>query len=142
MSLSYRLGLMGAAAALAAMALPAVAQNFTTAAEVKMILDATKPQWIAVREWEGQDLIYFTNLLSWRCGLTSVSFSVNGEPAEALVMEPCYEDTATPNALQATDILPYVTRPLGSVQTVTVSVTYDDDTPDEASYERKAVLMP
>lgn len=141
MLLSSRSGWLGAAAAMI-LATPAPAQNFTTAAEVKMILDATKPQWIAVREWEGQDLIYFTNLLSWRCGLTSVSFSVNGEPAEQLVMEPCYEDTATPNALQATDILPYVTRPLGSVQTVTVSVTYDDDTPDEASYERKAVLMP
>lgn len=136
-----RAGLMAGLAA-SLIAAPVRAENFTTAAEVKMILDATKAQWIAVREWEGQDLIYFTNLLAWRCGLTSVSFSVNGEPAEALTMEPCHEDTATPNALMATDILPYVTKPLGSVQSVTVSVTYDDDTPDEASYERKAVLMP
>lgn len=136
-----RLDLMGVIATVL-MASGADAQSFTTAAEVKPILTATKPQWIAVREWEGQDLIYFTNLLAWRCGLASVRYAVNGGELVALPLEPCHEDSATPNALLAEDVLPYVTYPLGSVETVTVSVTYDDDTPDEASYERKSVLMP
>lgn len=95
-----------------------------------------------MREWEGRDLICFTNLLSWRCGLASVSFSVNGVPLETLAIEPCYEGTATPNALMAEDILPYIARHLGSVQTATVSIIDDDDTPDGVSYERKSVLMP
>ncbi len=136
-----RLDLMGVIATVL-VAAQANAQTFTTAAEIKPILTATKPQWIAVREWEGQDLVYFTNLLAWRCGLASVRYSINGGEEQLLPMEPCHEDTATPNALLAEDILPYITQPLGSVQTVTVSVTYDDDTPDEANYERKAVLMP
>lgn len=136
-----RLDLMGVIATVL-VAAGANAQTFTTAEEVKPILTATKPQWIAVREWEGQDLVYFTNLLAWRCGLASVRYAINGGEAVNLPLEPCHEDTASPNAMVAEDILPYIVQPLGSVQTVTVSVTYDDDTPDEAQYERKAVLMP
>lgn len=136
-----RLGLMGVIATVL-VAAGAGAQTFTTAAEVKPILTATKPNWIAVREWDGQDLVYFTNLLAWRCGLASVRYSINGGPQELLDLEPCHEDTAQPNALLMETIQPYITLPLGSVETVTVTVTYDDDSPDEASYDRKAVLMP
>ena len=120
----------------------AQAQNFTTAAEVKPILTATKPSWIAVREYDGQDLLYFTNLLSWRCGVTQVSYAVNDAALTPLEFEPCHEDTAQPNALMMETILPYLTFPLASIETVSVTVTYDDDTTDTAAYDRKAVLMP
>ncbi len=126
------------------LALPAVAQSFTSAAEVKPILSATKPQWIAVREWDGQDLIYFTNLLAWRCGVESVAYGVNGAAPEVpLVIEPCYKTEAQPNALKMDQgVLPFVTQALSSVQTVTVLVTYDDGSTDTADYARAAVLMP
>jgi hypothetical protein len=136
-----RLDLMGVIATVL-VAAGAQAQTFTTAAEVKPILTATKPNWIAVREWDGQDLVYFTNLLAWRCGVASVSYAVNGGEKTLLPMEPCHEDAAQPNALLTDTIQPYITLPLGSVETVTVFVTYDDDTPDQADYTRKAVLMP
>lgn len=126
------------------LALPASAQQMTTAAEVKPILSATKPQWIAVREWEGQDLIYFTNLLAWRCGLEMVTYGVNGlPPVLPLPKEPCYEGEAAPNAIKADKgIEIWVEQPLGSVQSVSVAITYDDGTTDTAEYQRKAVLMP
>jgi len=79
----------------------AAAQNFTTAAEVRPILEATKPNWIAVRNYEGQDWLYFTQILSWRCGLSDVWFSVNGAPEERLDMEACHEDTNVPAHLSA-----------------------------------------
>lgn len=121
----------------------ALAQNFTTAAEVKPILSATKPQWIAVREYDGRDLLYFTNLLAWRCGVEKVSYGVNGAaPETPLTMEPCYEAEAQPNALKVEDILPYVSLDLGSVQTVTVRVTFDDGSTEEGSYERAKVMTP
>jgi len=123
------------------LALPASAQNFTTAAEVKPILQATKANWIAVREWNGQDLIYFTHLESWRCGLSSVRYAVNGGPLQDWGMEPCRDGTAQPNAIGA-DHLPYTALPAGSVQQVMVQVTYDDGSSDSATYDRAAVLMP
>ncbi|MEH7827572.1 hypothetical protein [Gemmobacter denitrificans] len=117
------------------------AQNFTTAAEVKPILQATRGNWIALREWQGEDLVYFTHLESWRCGLSQVMFSVNGGPLQDWPMDPCQEGTAQPNAM-ATDRLPYTRLPPGSVARVDVMVVYDDGTADSATFERAAVLMP
>jgi hypothetical protein len=121
---------------------PAVAQTFTTAAEVKPILDLTKDSWIAVREWEGNDLIYFTQLESWRCGLEKIEYSVNGGAALKYEPEPCYEDEAQPNALKIPDHWPYVTLPLKSVETVEVTVTYDDGSTQTVAFERAKVMTP
>ena len=131
-------------ATLAMISTAAFAQDFTTAAEVKPILDATKPQWIAVREFDGKDLLYFTNLLAWRCGVAKIRYGLNGEaPATVFAMEACHEGTAQPNALlMANGELLYVTHDLGSVQTVSVEVEFDDNTKATAEYARAAILTP
>lgn len=125
-------------------ALPAMAQNYTTAAEVKPILAATKANWIAVRAYDGQDLLYFTNLLAWRCGVDAVAYGINGAaPETALQMEPCYASEAAPNMLkmdQGVEI--YVALPLDLVQSVSVLVTYDDGSTEVSEFQRAAVLSP
>ncbi len=135
--MKHRVGL-----SLLLLATPLAAQTFTTAAEVKPILLATKPAWIAVREFDGRDLLYFTNLLAWRCGVSEVLYSVNGGEPVQLEMEPCHEDTAQPNALLMEGILPYVTLPLASVEKVTVAVLFDDGSSEAETYQRKSVLTP
>ena len=122
----------------------APAQDFTTAAEVKPILDATRPQWIAVREFDGKDLLYFTNLLAWRCGVAEIRYGLNGAaPIAVYAMEACHEGTAQPNALlMANGELPYVTLDLASVATVSVEVVYDDDSKATAQYESAVILTP
>lgn len=118
--------------------------TFTTALEVKPILSMTKPNWIAVRLYEGQDLLYFSNLLGWRCGLWDIRYGINGAPADQLLrLEPCHPDMAAPNVMiEVTDYLPYVTYAPESVQSVTVEITYDDGTIDSADYDRNTVLIP
>lgn len=117
--------------------------QFTTAVEVKPILEMTKPQWIALRDYEGQDLLYFTQLLSWRCGLWDIRYGLNGAPAtEILPLEPCHVGTASPNALTSVDYPIYLEFPQGSVAQVTVAITFDDGTMAEATYDRAQVLMP
>lgn len=136
-----RRGMMAAALALAAGA--AQAQGFTTAAEVRPILEATRANWVALREYDGQDLLYFTHLIAWRCGLNGVTFSVNDDSAAMpWIMEPCHEGTAQPNAIMAEGILPYVALPLGRVRSVTVAVELDDGTVLRQGFDRAAVLMP
>ena len=120
---------------------PALAQQFTTAAEVKPILGATKSSWVALREFDGRDLLYFTQLESWRCGLTAVRYSVNGRAMEPWMMDPCFEGTAQPNAMSA-DRSPYTSFDLGAVKVIDVIITYDDGTEESATYTRSAVLMP
>lgn len=131
-------------ASLAMMTTAAVAQNFTTAAEVKPILEATKPQWIAVSEYDGKDLLYFTNLLAWRCGVSEIRYGLNGAaPETVFAMEACHSDAAQPNAmLMENGEWPYISLDLRSVATVSLFVVYDDDTTTTAEYDRKAILLP
>lgn len=116
--------------------------KFLTATETKPILTATKMNWVAVREFNGQDLIYFTHLLSWRCGLYDIRYAVNGGAKQIWPMPECHTDGPSPNALTPDDGLPYVSFELGSVQTIDVEILYDDLTTDTAQFERKSVLMP
>jgi hypothetical protein len=121
----------------------ATAQNFTTAAEVRPILEATRANWVAVREFDGKDLVYFTHLIAWRCGLSEVRFTIN-DASDIYVwpMEPCYEDTAQPNAIKADEVLPYVELPLGAAQTIAVVITMDDGSILSNGFARASVLMP
>lgn len=116
--------------------------KFTVAAEVKPILGMTKGNWIAVREFNGQDLLYVTHLLSWRCGLVQMKLGLNGAAPEIWPLPPCHEDMATPNALLESDGLPYKAFPLGSIQQVEVHVTFDDLSTDSAKFDRRGVQIP
>ncbi|MAM60297.1 MAG: hypothetical protein CMH11_02285 [Maritimibacter sp.] len=127
-------------AACVAVALAAGGAAPVVAQDAKQILTLTKASWVAVREYDGNDLLYFTNLLAWRCGVDRIRFSVNGERLAPLEHEPCHEDEAAPNALYAEDILPYLTYPLGSVQSVTVEVSFPDGSEETGEYQRGAVL--
>ena len=117
---------------------PAVGQQFTTAAEVRPILDATRANWVAVREFNGSDELSFTHLMSWRCGLDAIRYSVNGGPMQSWQGEPCYEDEAKPNGLKSQDT-PAV-FPLGSIETVKIELDYDDGSGDSATYQRATIL--
>lgn len=120
----------------------AFAQAFTTSAEVKPILVATKPNWIAVREFNGQDLVYFTQILSWRCGVSEIRYSVNGGAMKTFPEVACHKDTNAPNAILPTDPLPYLEFGLGSVASVSVTLIFDDGSEESGTFERSAVLMP
>jgi len=116
--------------------------KFTTATEVKPIMQATKGNWIAVREYEGKDWLYVTHIFSWRCGLAAMAISVNGEPMQNWPLPDCHMNNTTPNALLEEDGLPLLTFRLGSVETITIQVVYDDLSMDVASFQRGNVLIP
>ena len=115
--------------------------KFLTAGEVRPILDATKGNWIAVREFDGQDLVYFTHLVSWRCGLYEVQFRINGGELRQFPIAHCPPDIESAMAIPE-DTQVFITEPLGSVQSVDVTLLYDDLGTDEASFERASVLLP
>lgn len=132
--------LSGAAVALA-MGNAAQAQ-FLTAAEVKPILDMTRDNWLAVRLYDGNDLLYFTQLVTFRCGLEAVYYGLNGNiPDQLLPMEPCHEGTAAPGAMDPVKYPPYITLPAGSVHSVTLMMMYDDGDLQEVTFERAQIQM-
>lgn len=116
--------------------------KFTTAAEVRPILEATKGNWVAVREYDGKDWLYVTHLWGWRCGLAAMAISINNEPMQNWPLPPCHMKYTTPNAILEDDGIPALTLKLGGVQTITIQVVYDDLSMDVASFERSNVLIP
>ena len=118
--------------------------KFTTALEVKPIMQMTRNQWVGVREFNGQDYVYFTQMLAWRCGLWDIRYGINDAPADTvLAMEPCNEGFAQPNAMiDLETYLPYVVLPLNSVQSIYVEIVFDDGTTDFARFERNAIRIP
>lgn len=122
--------------------LPLAAQSFTTAAEIRPILEATRSAWLALRKWDGKELLYFTHLESWRCGMAEVRFSVNSTAAARVWdMPPCLTGTASPNAIPE-GRLPYAELPAEALQTVTVVVVLSDGTELRQDYTRAQILMP
>jgi hypothetical protein len=116
--------------------------KFTTATEIKPILNATKGNWVAVRDYDGSDLLYVTHLWSWRCGLAGMAISVNGEAMQNWPLPPCHMEYATPNAILDEDGLPYLRLRRGVVQSVTIQIVYDDLSMDVATFQRSEVLIP
>ncbi|MDX5359026.1 MAG: hypothetical protein LPK12_14955 [Rhodobacterales bacterium] len=137
-----RLFLAVALAAPLVAALPALAQHFTTAAEIRPILEATRASWLALRSWQGSELMYFTHLESWRWGMAEVRYAVNSTAAAHVRhMPPCQIGTAQPNAILA-DRLPYAELPGDALQTVTVVVVLKDGTELRQDHARAQILMP
>lgn len=116
--------------------------KFTTATEIKPILSMTKANWVAVREFNGNDLLYVTHLMSWRCGMHEMRYAINDGPMMIWPLPPCLIDTNAPNAIRTEDGLPYESFELGSVQSVSVELLFDDLSTDAARFERKEILMP
>ncbi|WP_163850942.1 hypothetical protein [Pseudooceanicola aestuarii] len=116
--------------------------RFLTATEVKPILEATRANWVAVRDYGGQDLLYVTHLWAWRCGMHQISLSVNGSPAEVWPLPDCHLETNAPSAITPADGDPYRAFPPGFVQQVRVEILYDDLTTTFADFDRTAILMP
>lgn len=116
--------------------------RFTTALEVRPILEATSGNWVTVREFNGQDLVYVTHLWSWRCGLVEMRVGINGAPPEVWPLPPCHEQQPSPNMILESDGLPYRPYTLGSVGLIEVQLTYDDLSTVSAAFERAAVMTP
>ena len=116
--------------------------RFTTATEVKPILNATKSSWILVREYDGKDLMYVTHLWSWRCGLLEIRVGINGNEPEVWPMPECRLDQPSPAAILESDGLPFREFPLGSVALIEIALTYDDLSTDSAKFNRQGMLLP
>ncbi|MCB1341703.1 MAG: hypothetical protein KDK24_11710 [Pseudooceanicola sp.] len=116
--------------------------RFLTALEVRPILNATKGNWIAVREYAGKDLLYVTHLWSWRCGLAELKIGLNGGAPEVWPLPPCHPEQAQAAAILEGDGNPYREFGLRSVQLIEVVLTYDDLTTDRVRFNRGGVVIP
>jgi hypothetical protein len=113
--------------------------QFNSSAEVKPILKMIKPQWVSLREFNGQDLLYFTILEVYRCGIEQIRYVINQGKPQVWETPPCPGDETFSDI--PADRLPYTGFALGSVQRLRIELTYDDGSIEWAEYNRPDVLQ-
>lgn len=87
------------------------------------VLDLTKGSWVYFREYNGRQLIYFTHLEVYRCGIEKVRYSLDSDALDSeWKLQPC--DPKKPN--QITTDQPYVSLPPGTAQSATIQLTFKD----------------
>jgi len=96
--------------------------------QMKQILNMTQNSWVSFRDFNGKQLIYFTHLESYTCGIKEVRYSINSDDLDKVwELQPC--DTKNPMAVTK-DII-YLTMPLGTAKSIAVQVTFADGTKSE-----------
>ncbi len=126
---------------LSLMPLPALAFDVMDPASITPILEMTRSNWVALRPWEGAELLYFTHIEGWRCAVSAVEYSINGAAPVAWELAPCQVGTPTPNALPDGH-LPFIRLPTGQLQDVLVVIEMKDGKTMDARFPRDAILMP
>lgn len=114
---------------LIASCIPVAAQT----GQEKSILEMTKANWVAFRDYGGRQLIYFTHLEAWRCGIARVAYSINDDSlGDEWQLQPC--DPEKPN--EVTTDKPYLSLPEGSASSIAVRLTFSDGTESETQVFR------
>lgn len=101
--------------------LPAFGQS-SLAGQEKRILAMTEDSWIHFRDYNGRQLVYFTHLEAYKCGIAAVHYSLNSEALDRnWKLQSC-----DPNAPHEVRNLPYLSLPLGSANMIAVQLTFND----------------
>lgn len=138
-----------ATVAVLALALPLSAQtapptDFTTPEGAAFIHNSLGDQLLAFKEDGDQDVIYFTAILAWRCGVQELYYGLNDDLAVTqFPLEPCYRELRNPNTNKemGTTFPFFIKVPKGSAQKVKLRVIYEDGTGASFESERAKNLV-
>ncbi len=87
------------------------------------LLDLTRGSWAYFRDFNGRQLLYFTHLEAYRCGISQVRFSLNGDALDReWKLQPC--DPKDPNKITTDKV--YLSFPLKTARSVSIRLTYND----------------
>lgn len=96
--------------------------------QMKQILNMTQNNWVSFRDFNGKQLIYFTHLESYTCGIKEVHYSINSDDLDKIwELQAC--DSKNPMAVTK-DII-YLIMPLGTAKSIAVQVIFSDGTKSE-----------
>ncbi len=96
--------------------------------QMKQILNMTQNNWVSFRDFNGKQLIYFTHLESYTCGIKEVHYSINSDGLDKVwELQPCNSK----NPMAVTKDIIYLTMPFGTAKSIAVQVTFTDGTKSE-----------
>ena len=94
-------------------------------AQMRAALEATAGQWIQFRNYDGRQWVYFTGLVTWKCGLSEIRYSVNSRDlGERFALPEC--NPQIPFHIDPAKDQIYLTFAPGGARTVSVQIVYSD----------------
>lgn len=117
-SVAFAVSLVAASTAMAQSRVPPPDQ-------MRMMIEAGADQWIAFRDYNGRQLIYFTHFVSMKCGIAELRYSVNSTELDQVWPLPDCHEQIPFHVDPETDQI-YLDLELGAAETVTVLVRYLD----------------
>ncbi len=109
-----------------------LASNAMPPEQIKQVLNMTKNSWVSFRDYDGKQLIYFTHLESYTCGIEQVRYSINSDALDQTwQLQPC--DPKEP--LKITKDKIYLTMPLGTAKSIAVKLTFTDGSESEVIHK-------
>ena len=106
------------------------AQTLPPMSLYKAMLDGNKASgWVAFRNFNGQQLLYFSMLQTLHCRLKEIRYSINSDALDQR-MEVAKCNKALPFSINDDDVTGgriYISMPLGTAQWAAVQVVWEDD---------------
>jgi len=111
----------------------ATAQELPDLSMFKMMLDANKASgWVSFREYDGNQWIYFTPMVTLRCRLKEVRYSFNSDALDqTFPLVRCIPALPYSIPSDASWEATAMRLPSQSVQTMSVQVVFDDESESE-----------
>lgn len=102
------------------------AQNMPPLETFKQMANAAATQWVAFRDFNGRQLVYFTAVISYACGVSEIRWSMNSDSLDQnWPMPKCNE--YLPFSVSA-DSKIYETLKLNTAKTISVQLVFKDGT--------------
>lgn len=118
--------------------------DLTSAEGSRYMHQVIKDTLLSFKQEGDTDLIYFTAILGWRCGMSELYYGLNDDPiVMQLPLEPCYRQMREPNAMPeiGTKYPFFIKVPTGSATRVRVRMIYEDGSTQTLESERARNLM-
>lgn len=101
--------------------------------QMKKLLKMTQKSWVSFRDFNGQQLIYFTHLEAYTCGINEVHYSINTDDLDKVwTLQPCVSDGFSKIR---TDLI-LLKLPLGTAKSIDVQLTFKDGTKSEVLHKK------
>ena len=96
--------------------------------DMKKILNLTQNSWVSFRDFNGKQLIYFTHLEAYRCGIKEVRYSLNNDDLDKIwELDSCESEGIS----SIKKDLVYLRLPLGTAKSIAVQLVFSDGTKSE-----------
>ena len=101
--------------------------------QMKKILNLTQNSWVSFRDFNGKQLIYFTHLEAYTCGIKEVHYSLNNDDLDKVWELDSCESEGISSIKK--DII-YLTLPLETAKSIAVQLVFSDGTKSEVLHKK------